>query len=92
MLLALPSANMEVLLTAEAQSQFSVLPLPIKRRVSRIIERLAQWPDVSGARPLRGELAGGYRVRTGDYRLQFRLQGTQIVVDKIGHRDGFYEG
>ncbi len=31
------------------------------------------------------------RVRTGDYRVQFRAEGESIIVEKIGHRDGFYE-
>jgi mRNA-degrading endonuclease RelE of RelBE toxin-antitoxin system len=46
---------------------------------------------VSAVKPLRGELAGQYRMRTGDYRLQFRVAGENIVATKIGHRDGFYE-
>jgi hypothetical protein len=29
-------------------------------------------------------------MRTGDYRVQFRLEGG-TVVERIGHRDGFYE-
>ncbi len=49
------------------------------------------WPDVSGAKPLRGKLAGWYRVRTGDYRVQFRVEGAMVIVEKIGHRDRFYE-
>jgi mRNA-degrading endonuclease RelE of RelBE toxin-antitoxin system len=51
---------------------------------------LQQWPSVSGAKPLRGELAGRYRLRTGDYRIQFRVAGDRVTVEKIGHRDGFY--
>ncbi|MBI3462039.1 MAG: type II toxin-antitoxin system RelE/ParE family toxin, partial [Planctomycetes bacterium] len=35
--------------------------------------------------------AGRWRMRTGDYRLQFRAQGETVVVERIGHRDGFYE-
>ena len=82
---------MEVILTVAAIADFNALPLPIKNRVSRLLDRLVSWPNVSGARPLRGQLAGSYRMRTGDYRLQFHVLGTRIVVDKIGHRDGFYE-
>ena len=46
---------------------------------------------MSGARALSGKLAGWYRVRTGDYRLRFRVRGDTIIVDKIGHRSEFYE-
>ena len=40
---------------------------------------------------LRGPLAGRYRVRTGDYRVQFHLQGERVIIERIGHRGGFYE-
>jgi mRNA-degrading endonuclease RelE of RelBE toxin-antitoxin system len=46
---------------------------------------------VSGAKPLSGPLAGHYRLRTGDYHLQFRAEGENVIVEKIGHRDRFYE-
>lgn len=78
-------------LTPEAAEQFERLPRAIRVRVNRLRERLEHWPDVSGAKPLRGELAGCYRLRTGDYRLRFRVRGEKIIVDKIGHRSKFYE-
>jgi len=40
---------------------------------------------------LLGELAGQFRLRTGDYRVQFEVVGDVVQVQKIGHRDGFYE-
>jgi mRNA-degrading endonuclease RelE of RelBE toxin-antitoxin system len=52
---------------------------------------LEDWPEVSGAKPLTGNLAGKYRVRTGDYRIQSGVEGETVRVEKIGHRDGFYE-
>jgi len=80
-----------VVLTPEAAQQFDGLPRPIRARVTRIFERLKQWPSVSGVKPLTGNLAGKYRVRTGDYRVQFSVQGETVRVEKIGHRDRFYE-
>jgi mRNA-degrading endonuclease RelE of RelBE toxin-antitoxin system len=68
------------------------LPLPIRIRVLRLLERLKDWPAVSGAKPLRGKLAGRWRLRTGDYRLQFRVAGDEIIIEKVGHRDRFYGG
>jgi mRNA interferase RelE/StbE len=75
----------------EAFRQIERLPAPIHRRVLDVLERLSRWPAVSGAKPLRGRLAGHYRVRTGDYRVQFYLDENSVVVEKVGHRDGFYE-
>jgi mRNA-degrading endonuclease RelE of RelBE toxin-antitoxin system len=36
-------------------------------------------------------LAGRYGLRTGDYRLQSRAEGQTVIVEKIGHRDRFYD-
>ena len=80
-----------VLLTPSAQREFSALPVVIRARVAKVLERLEKWPAVSGAKPLRGELAGRYRIRTGDYRVQFVPVGDVVTVEKIGHRDGFYD-
>jgi len=98
-----------VALEDDAREQFSDLPRLIASRVEKLLVRLQKWPQVSGVKHLRGALAGKYRLRTGDYRLQFRVQELRrptrldqpaeekrppdylVVVEKIGHRDGFYE-
>jgi mRNA-degrading endonuclease RelE of RelBE toxin-antitoxin system len=81
----------KVIVAPKALKQADRLPRLIHGRVVLIVQRLANWPNVSGAKPLRHGLAGRYRIRTGDYRVQFRVEGQTIVVEKIGHRDGFYE-
>ena len=80
-----------VTLESDAARQFDALPVRIKVRMEAVLTRLQQWPSVSGVRPLRGGLVGHYRVRTGDYRLQFRVEGSEVIVERVGHRDGFYE-
>lgn len=92
-----------VMVLPDALEQLDELPDRIVARVEGIFERLRQWPDVSGAKPLRGDLVGRWRIRTGDYRVQFYIvrggpdEGDQtaelhtVVVEKIGHRDGFYD-
>ncbi len=104
-----------VVLTPEAVRNIAGLPTTIVARMERLVTRLEQWPNVSGIKGLRGNLAGHYRLRTGDYRLQFRVvqnrktvrvervrKGkkvieeeevieTRVIVEKAGHRDGFYE-
>ena len=82
---------MAVRILAEAFRQIERLPAPIHRRVLDILERLDKWPDVSGAKPLRGTPAGHFRIRTGDYRIQFHVRNDDVVIEKVGHRDGFYE-
>ena len=80
-----------VVLTRDAAMQLGKLPKPIKARMVDMLVRLADWPSVSGAKSLSGNLAGHSRLRTGDYRLQFRVDAGQVVVEHIGHRDDFYD-
>lgn len=84
-------SKVHVTIVPEVVRQIDGLPKPIQVRLLSMVERLRNWPDVSGVRPLRGELAGRYRMRTGDYRMQFQVQGEEIMVEKVGHRDGFYD-
>ncbi len=79
-----------MVLTDEAADGLEALSNPIHGRVLKLLVRLGNWPAVSGAKPLRDALAGSFRLRTGDYRVQFHLSGDAVIVDKIGHRDGFY--
>lgn len=82
-------------MTPDAAAQLEALPVVPHVRVLKVLDRLASWPVVSGAKPLRGVLAGQYRVRTGDYRVQFAVSGkgaaAVVSVVKVGHRDGFYD-
>ncbi len=80
-----------VTLMPEAAEQLEVLNNPIHGRVLKWLVRLTKWPGVSGATPLSGQLAGRYRLRTGDYRLQFHVESENVIVEKIGHRDKFYD-
>jgi mRNA-degrading endonuclease RelE of RelBE toxin-antitoxin system len=82
---------MEPLITATALVEFTGLPRSIQPRIIKMVERLRRWPNISGAKPLSGDLAGHYRLRTGDYRVQFRVDGGTVVVERMGHRDGFYD-
>lgn len=43
-------------------------------------------------KPLRNKLAGKFRIRTGDYRVQFYINDSgDPVIEKIGKRDRFYD-
>lgn len=80
-----------VLISADAQQQFEALPVTVRLRLEKLFVRLQNWPNVSGVKSLRGALAGHYRLRTGDYRVQFQVAGDLVTVEKVGHRDGFYD-
>jgi mRNA interferase RelE/StbE len=83
----------QVEITEEAFAQLESLPLPIQLRVRSVIARLANWPRVSGAKPLRGNLKGNFRIRTGDYRVIFFFTKSTdtVTVWKIGYRGDIYD-
>jgi mRNA-degrading endonuclease RelE of RelBE toxin-antitoxin system len=81
---------MRVLMTAEAQTDYARLPMAIQARVASVVERLTGWPDVSGAKPMRGGLKGHYRIRTGDWRVLFQVKGDVVII-RIAHRSTVYD-
>jgi mRNA interferase RelE/StbE len=81
---------LRVVLVAEAEADFKGLPFTIQARVRKVLDRLRQWPAVSGAKALRGDLAGTYRIRTGDWRVLFQVKADVIVV-RIAHRRDVYD-
>jgi mRNA-degrading endonuclease RelE of RelBE toxin-antitoxin system len=97
----------DVVLTDEAREEIKRLKnVVIAARLYKLIDRLKSWPTVSGVKALTSKLVGKYRMRTGDYRIQFHVETTRaeptktgekevrrhtIIIEKAGHRDGFYE-
>ena len=67
------------------------LPPGTKRRIQAVIELLADEPRPPAAKKLTARPE--WRVRTGDYRVLYRIQDdvlTVVVVD-AGHRREVYE-
>lgn len=81
---------MQVGLTVEAAKQYDKLPRSIQPRIDNIVLRLSQWPQVSGVKSLVGPLAGSFRIRTGHFRIVFRVSGDKVIVWKIGDRKDLY--
>jgi len=77
-------------LTDSAKADFDSLPVGIQARVAKVFIRLRAWPVVSGAKPLRHNLSGSYRIRTGDYRVVFHVTGTVVTIDRIDNRKDVY--
>lgn len=63
----------------------------VKGRLSRALaQRLETQPESFG-RPLRGSLAGYWKLRVGDYRVVFRVVRSEVWVYAIIHRKDVYE-
>lgn len=78
-------------LTADAVAQLGELPSAIVGRIDAVVTRLRDWPNVSGMKRLTGDLKGNFRIRTGDYRIIFRLDGRRIIIWRIANRRDVYE-
>lgn len=67
------------------------LPPQAKRRIQAVIELLADEPRPPAAKKLTARPE--WRVRTGDYRVLYRIQDDvlTVVVVHAGHRREVYE-
>ncbi|MCD5971532.1 Addiction module toxin, RelE/StbE [Pseudomonas savastanoi pv. glycinea] len=65
----------------EVEQDLKQLGTAEARRILKVIrERIAEGePDKIG-KPLRGMLTGYRRIRTGDVRIVYRINGTEIVL------------
>ena len=68
------------------------IPRNIRMRIKRAIEHRLIVDPVNAGVPLKQSLHGHRRLRVGDYRVIYRIDGDMIVVLKIGHRRDVYLG
>jgi len=62
----------------------------IKNRIRKTIEeKLTVVPQEFGV-PLRRTLKGYWKLRVGDYRVIYKLEGKTAIIFKIGHRREVY--
>ena len=67
------------------------IPRNIRERIRKAIEtRLLNDPVMAGL-PLRQSLKGHRKMRVGDFRVIYRIEGKNIVILKIGNRRDVYE-
>lgn len=63
----------------------------IRERIRNAIEtRLTCEPALFG-KPLRGTLAGYWKLRVGDWRVVYTIHGNEVTVYAIKHRSGIYD-
>ena len=55
-------------------------------------ESLADDPKPQDCKPMKGGLAGHFRVRVGPYRIVYKIEKTilVVVIARIGHRREVY--
>ena len=73
-----------------AREDLPKLNADIRKRIQRAIEqRLTTEPHYYGE-PLRHQLKGFWKLRVGDYRVIYRIEGRISWIIAIGHRKTVY--
>ena len=63
----------------------------IRERIRSAIDtRLTTEPALYG-KPLRGTLAGYWKLRVGDWRVVYVIRGSEVIVYAIKHRSRVYD-
>lgn len=77
--------------TASALRELRNLDAQMQARITARVTGLCDDPFPSGVKKLQG-LPGHFRIRVGDYRIIYRIDGQQvvIVIVRIGHRREIY--
>ena len=78
-------------LESVVQEDIPALPRTARERIRREIELKLTTHPIEFGKPLQYSLKGARRLRVGDYRVVFRIEGRVVVVLKIGHRKDVYE-
>ena len=67
------------------------LPRNVQHRIARAVaNRLASAPEQHSA-PLKGTLKGYWKLRVGDYRVVYKIAGTEVWILGIMYRKQVYE-
>ncbi len=70
-------------ISREVRRDIDRLPGIFRQRIRRAIAELAQEPRPEAAKSLEGELADYYRIRLDDYRIIYRIEEDQVLVEVV---------
>ena len=74
----------------EIPDDLARIPANVQERIRRAIETRLLVDPISYGLPLRKSLQGHRKLRAGDYRIIYRIEGKQIIILKIGNRRDVY--
>lgn len=73
-----------------AERDMRRLPQDVVRRIDALFQQLAENSRPDGIVKLSGRTSSGWRVRVGDYRILYRIEGSRIEVYRVKHRRDAY--
>lgn len=76
-----------------AGKELERLDKPVAKRIAERIRWLAENLDDTSIKALKGDLAGLYKLREGDYRIIYEIIHNEknVIIHSIGHRRDVYQ-
>ena len=81
-----------IYLTSRAEKDYKKLTPPVKERIKKAILQLEVTRTPPKFKTLIGKDIAQYRIRIGDYRVLYQIDGKTktVMVFKVGHRREVY--
>ena len=75
----------------KANKSIRKFPLWVQNKISKAFDKLKENP-LTGEK-MHGEISGKYKLRVGDYRIVYKFDTKQSLVEvlKVEHRQGVYK-
>ena len=80
----------EVVFTQRAGRDFKSVDREMQNRITTRLNEYSKEP-LKYARKLINPKIGTYRFRIGDYRVVFDIEGSDLVILRVGHRSEIYK-
>ena len=82
--------NYNLVYTRRAEKDIKKLDSSIKSRIGNALIKLRDNPLLYSDK-LSDPALGTYKFRIGDYRVIFDIEGTDVVILRVGHRREIYK-
>ncbi len=80
-----------ILITKTAKKDIDGLEPIVKKRLGKKLLYVTSLTDIARvAKRLEGDMTGEYRIRIGDHRVLFDLDGKDIIIVRVQHRKDVY--
>ena len=82
----------ELVYTKRAVKDIRRLDPKVKERLQKTLEKFREAPFEESVQKLSNPEFGTYRLRIGDYRVIFDVDGNKLIILRLGHRKDIYRG
>ena len=83
----------DLIILPRAEKELKKLPRKEFQKIDEVILQLANNPRPNGYKKLKG-LFETYRVKSGDYRILYRIEDQQLIIEviRVANRKDAYRG